>query len=352
LHGYVYLLKNVADGSEPKYAQPVKVEAAGQPIDVFGRPSPNFADFDGDGDLDLLCGEFLDGFTYYENIGTRRAPRHAAGRRLGRDGKPLQMHLQMITPTAVDWDRDGDFDLIVGDEDGRVAFIENLGRVIDGLPQFAEPRYFRQQAQYVKFGALVTPVSADWDSDGDEDLICGDSAGEIGFIENLDGGNSPRWAAPIKLRAGEDVIRIQAGTNGSIQGPAEAKWGYTSPCVADWDHDGRLDLIVNSIWGRIVVYRNVGTSRVSKLAPAQPIDVEWPDGSPFPAWNWWRPKGRELVTQWRTSPAVIDWNDDKLNDLLIIDHEGYLAIFLRRQEGPALTLLRTKCSRLNSATFN
>ena len=35
----------------------------------------------------------------------------------------------MITPTAIDWDKDGDLDLIVGDEDGRVAFVENTGKL-------------------------------------------------------------------------------------------------------------------------------------------------------------------------------------------------------------------------------
>ena len=30
----------------------------------------------------LICGEFLDGFTFYENIGTRTQPKYAAGRRL------------------------------------------------------------------------------------------------------------------------------------------------------------------------------------------------------------------------------------------------------------------------------
>jgi hypothetical protein len=39
------------------------------------------------------------------------------------------MDLQMITPTAVDWNRQRlRLDLIVGDEDGRVAWIENTGR--------------------------------------------------------------------------------------------------------------------------------------------------------------------------------------------------------------------------------
>ncbi len=53
---------------------PFFVSAGGQTLDVYGWPSPNFADFDADGDLDLLCGEFLDGFTYFENIGSRTKP--------------------------------------------------------------------------------------------------------------------------------------------------------------------------------------------------------------------------------------------------------------------------------------
>ena len=112
--------------------------AGDRPAETFGWPSPNFADFDGDGDLDLLCGEFLDGFTYFENVGTRREPRYAPGRRLkAPDGTPLVMDLQMITPTAIDWDGDGDLDLIVGDEDGRVALVENTGKLVaTGLPQF------------------------------------------------------------------------------------------------------------------------------------------------------------------------------------------------------------------------
>jgi hypothetical protein len=180
---------------------------------------------------------------------------------------------------------------------------------------------------------LVTPCSADWDGDGDLDLICGNSAGYLGWIENLGGGYPPRWAEPRKLEAGGRVIRIMAGPSGSIQGPCEAKWGYTAPCVADWDRDGLLDIVVNSIWGEVLWYRNVGTRTAAKLAPAAPIEVDWPGPPPRPAWTWWNPRGRQLVTQWRTTPAVADWDDDGLPDLVMLDPEGYLALYARVDQG-------------------
>jgi hypothetical protein len=342
LHGYVYLIRNRGTSGEPEYDEPVQVVADGQPVDVFGMPSPNFADFDGDGDLDLLCGEFIDGFTYFENIGTRTAPKYAAGRKLLLDGQSLTMDLCMIVPVAIDWDGDGDVDLIVGQEDGRVALLEHTGRFADGLPLFAAPQFFQQQADWVKFGALATPFGFDWDDDGDEDIICGNTAGHVGFIENLGtppGSATPQWAAPVLLQAGGETLRIMAGYNGSIQGPCEAKWGYTTLSVADWDHDGLPDLVVNSIWGRVVWYRNVGTRKHPQLAAAQPVEVQWQGTPPKPAWNWWDPQGNALATQWRTTPVVIDLNRDGLNDLVMLDHEGYLAYYERRNLDGQLQLM-------------
>ena len=332
LRGYVYLLRNTGTTAKPIYAPAVRLQAGGRDIDPYGMPSPSWGDFDGDGDLDLICGEFRDSFTYYENTGTRTKPVYAAGRQLTSAGLPLVMDLCMITPTAVDFDGDGDLDLVCGDEDGRVAFIENTGKVVGGLPQFLPPRYFRQFAADVKFGALATPYAFDWDGDGDEDLISGNSAGYIAFIENL-GGTPRRWAAPRYLSAGGKLIREQAGPNGSIQGPAEAKWGYSILSVADWDGDGLPDIMTNGIWGKIIWYKNVGTRKAPKLAAGKPVELALPPGTPTPALagNWWKPQSRELSTQWRTTPQMIDWNGDGLMDLVMSDPEGYLALYERKR---------------------
>ncbi|MEY3284015.1 MAG: hypothetical protein RIR86_2028, partial [Acidobacteriota bacterium] len=300
LHGFVILHRNAGSSETPRYEPPVKLAAAGQPIDTFGCPSPNFEDFDRDGDLDLLTGEFLDGFTYFENTGTRTKPVYAAGRRLKDSrGRSLTMDLEMIVPVAFDWDRDGDFDLIVGDEDGRVALVENTGRLgSDRTPVFARPFYFKQQAETLKSGALATPVGVDWDGDGDQDIVSGNTAGYIEFFENLSGPRveAPRWAAPRRLEVNGRPFRILAGPNGSIQGPAEAKWGYTTLNIADWDGDGRLDIVYNSILGRVEWLRNIGTRRMPRLAPPQPIEVEWEGSQPHLAWGWLRPRGNELLT--------------------------------------------------------
>jgi len=189
-----------------------------------------------------------------------------------------------------------------------VAYVKHSGQVINGTPLFKAPRYFRQRATDVKFGALASPCGTDWDGDGDFDIISGNTAGYIGFIENLSGpgvpepkcaepvalhaeprrlGLSPRGIADaqnawVKTRSKNGPIRFQAGPSGSIQGPLEAKWGYTTQSVADWDGDGQPDIIANSIWGQIVWFRNIGTRTAPQLAASAPIEVEWPDRAAKP----------------------------------------------------------------------
>ena len=324
LHGYVYYVEN-EDGA---YQNRGRIQVNGSDLDVYGAPSPNMADFDRDGDLDLITGEFLDKMTYFQNTGTRTKPEFSAGKLLSNPHGIIKMDLEMILPVAVDWDRDGWMDLVVGDEDGRVALMRNTGQIEGGIPIFDSPNYFRQKADNLKFGALVTPVSYDWDQDGDLDIVAGNSAGYIAWIENLKDGPTPSWAEPVLLEVNGRPFRVQAGDSGSIQGPAEAKWGYTTLSVADWDGDGRGDLLINSIWGKVEWLKNTENG---KLQAPKPVEVDWGNVPvPAPAWNWWKPAATELATQWRTTPYAIDWNTDGLMDLVMLDHEGYLTFFERK----------------------
>jgi glycerophosphoryl diester phosphodiesterase len=353
LRGFVYWARNTGSEDVPVYAKPERIEVDGKPLETFGWPSPCFADFKGTGRLDLICGEFLDGFTYFQNVGTRTDPKYQSGVRLKlANGEPLRMDLQMITPTVIDWNGDGRPDLIVGDEDGRVAFVENSGTVdSDGTPGFKTPRYFQQEADDLKCGALATPVGVDWDGDGAMDILSGNTAGYIQFFKNLSppGVEKPKWAAPRFLEADGKVIRFMAGPNGSIQGPAEAKWGYTTLSVADWDGDGLPDLVVNSILGKVVWFRNIGSRTVPLLAAAAPVEVEWEGAQPVLDYGWMRPEGKALLTQWRTTPCAVDWNRDGLVDLVMLDQQGYLAFFERAVQSGRRVLLAPRRVFCNEA---
>lgn len=338
LRGFVYWMSNTGSNDKPAYAPAEKLTAGGQPIETYGNPSPNFADFTGDGLPDLVCGEFLDKLTFFRNVGSAQEPKFEIGQPVVDTRGPVRMDLEMITPVARDWDRDGHVDLIVGEEDGRVTYLRHTGTLRDGAPVFEPSVFLQQEAEELKFGALTTPTVCDWNGDGRQDLLAGNTAGYLGWFENL-GGEPTKWAAPKYLEANGKVIRVQAGENGSIQGPAEAKWGYTVVAAADWNHDGLTDLVTNSILGRVEWYENIGTKAEPKLAAAKPVEVEWNSTAPKPAWQWWDPKGNELVTQWRSSVQPIDLTGDGLLDLIALDADGYLVLHERVKRGDGLVLL-------------
>jgi hypothetical protein len=338
LHGFVYWHRNTGSNAQPVYSPPVKLEADGKAIDLYGSPSPTPVDWYGRGVFDLIGGSFLDTVTAFRNTGTRTEPRLAAGELVKAGGKRLRMELCMIQPRVVNWHDDGRPSLLIAEEDGAVALVENTSPK-GQEPHLAAPRYLEQVDPFVKSGALSRPVAVDWNADGKLDLIAGNSAGFIQYIENTGTKQTPEFTDRGNLKAEGKTIRIMAGPNGSIQGPAEAKWGYTNPSVGDWDMDGKLDILVNDIWGAVVWYRNIGSATEPKLAAAQLIEVEWRGKTPKPEWVWWEPKGKQLVTQWRTTPKVIDWDRDGMPDLVMLNHQGYLCLLRRTKLKGQLRLL-------------
>src|SRR5688572_4342473 len=69
-----------AQTAPPELAPPVRVEADGVPIDIgslsnIAHAGPWLGDYDGDGDRDLLVGDFPGYFWRFDNVGSDKKPK-------------------------------------------------------------------------------------------------------------------------------------------------------------------------------------------------------------------------------------------------------------------------------------
>ena len=92
-----------------------------------------FCDWDGDGDLDLLCGFGPGALVWFENVGTREDPVFAAG-------PPIQLFRGIAdhtgSPEIVDWNGDGHLDIIGGSDNGRIYYFHR-SYIEDDLPRLS-----------------------------------------------------------------------------------------------------------------------------------------------------------------------------------------------------------------------
>ncbi len=347
------------------------IEGTERAIDAFGNPNPMFEDFDKDGDEDLITTGFVGYITYYENIGTRKNPVYVnLGYIKDKKDKIIMANCLQSEVVNVDWNGDTYMDFFVWDsEECCVYLVEHTGKFHpNGMPIFTQKQQFRAPSDNLKINTCNSPFSVDWDGDGDEDIIAGDAMGWITYVPNLTiekaleqnpnqkiediDLTNPIWGEHYKMRTPDDkVYFFKAGYKGlpmegsenlgGPQGPNEANTAYLMVAVVDWDGDGTLDIIENNAYGRISVHKGIKGDPYH-MGYSEPIKVEWTGETPQLAWNWWTPEKGDLITYWRIDLNPIDLpldedgdgvaEGDGLVDLITVDVDGYVSFFQRYRD--------------------
>jgi hypothetical protein len=197
----------------------------------------------------------------------------------------------------VDLDGDGRTDILSGSWPGEIYFFR---RNADGT--FAAGQTLKDGlGKPINVGSGSSAFAVDWNGDGTIDLLVGNVLGEVYFIPNEGTGTEPVFGKPRRVEAAGQPLKVN---------------GDAAPVAADWDGDGRLDLIVGAEDGSVVWYRNTGSATEPRLEAARTLIPKSPLG--------WGSDDRRRPGDWglRVKPCVVDWDGDGRLAILLGDRCG------------------------------
>ena len=225
--GALYIFENTGSATAPAFHARGKVPD----LPIAYHFAPAFGDLDGDGDDDMLLGEWRDRMAYYRNDGRRRSGRDKLIPRwtLVDSAAATLTRGRNTTPTLGDLDGDGDLDLIVGESSGALNYYRNDGG--SSAPDF---QLVSDEFQDIDVGRRSVPTLVDLDGDGDLDLAVGS---EI---------------SGLRLFLNEGTRREPVFVETEPFGPEVP--AFTTPVFADIDGDGDHDLVTGGNGGGLVVY--------------------------------------------------------------------------------------------------
>ena len=152
-------------------------------LDFFSNSNPELVDIDNDGDLDLFVANQYDmsespwvgKIHFFRNIGTNNDPVYYE-----EQTSLLNQNMgQMLAPEFGDLDGDGDQDLLVGDFNGFIKYYENNGSIDDISFTYLE------NIGNIDLSGNSNPSLGDLDGDGDLDLLIGQLNGSLVFYRNV-----------------------------------------------------------------------------------------------------------------------------------------------------------------------
>lgn len=270
-------------------------------IDLGSGARPVFFDYNADGLQDLILGNY----SFYEPFGVKNArlflyenvgdPTTPAFRLVDDDFLELNQFSQSafaFTPSFGDLDGDGDLDAVIGEQGGRLFFVENTA----GPAQTAVfgPAQYNYMDIYV--GQASVPQIVDLNRDGLPDLVVGERNGNINYFPNQGTLDNPFFSP-------EPDQMVLGGVDTRIPGYDS---GYSSPWF--FEQDGAWLLLTGTQVGRLELYDNVE----GNLSGTFDILTE----------NY-----GEVKEGARTHPALADLDGDGLMELAVGNFSGGLGIF-------------------------
>jgi hypothetical protein len=163
-------------------------------VDVGTGLHPVFFDYNGDGLMDIVMGNYgqfqptgpsKSGLALYQNIGNDTAP---AYQQISTDWSNLShLNLNGLYPSFGDLDGDGKPDMVVGDYTGHVQFFKNSGT--GGVVSF--PSLTHQNWFNINVGQNAAPFIYDLNGDSLNDLIIGSRGNNILYYWNFAARTNP-----------------------------------------------------------------------------------------------------------------------------------------------------------------
>jgi len=231
-------------------------------------------DFDGDGHLDLVSGSYDPGELYLfrgQGKGTfasRETINDKSGKsilRVSDQKHPVESFGSWMA--MVDWDADGDFDIVVGGFDGSMFMRRNEGsRTKPAYAVANEWLTVGGKRLRVPGGAHANPVIADWDGDGRWDIVTGSGDGGVYWYRNVGPKDRPEFEMPVALVPKHDGIGYSELLD-SAKGPRP---GIRSQiAVVDYDGDGKLDVLLGDFCTYLHLRKDLSPQELKSFAAVQ-----------------------------------------------------------------------------------
>ena len=282
--------------------------------------TPTMGDLDGDGLVDMLLGQGDGTIKYLEQTATNAITFGTGTLLKNTDGTNLDVS-NYAKPTLADLDGDGLLELLVGEDTGTVQRYEQKAAtgtdaLVFSKTQLLANPYGPATNAAPNLGSYARPTVADIDNNGLLDILVGSNDGTLHRYEQT-APNAATVTALGQMRLADGTV-IDAGD-------------VDKPLLTDYNGDGYLDMLLGNRAGTIMLY----TQTVANSAVFKPLGNLTTDGTAAINMN---------VVNGYAAPAISDLDGDGLLDLFVGNANGTVYRYEQAQSATAPTIVPASLS--------